>query len=59
MENPFQESNLEMDKEPFAIGRSSHIYRATYKGLEVVVKRMIGNKDELKETFYNEVLLLT
>ena len=58
MENPIRESDLQMEKEPFALGRSSHIYRGTFKSMEVVVKRLIGNKDELKDIFYNEALLL-
>ena len=47
-----------MEEKPFVYGRYSHIYRATYKGTEVVVKRLNGKPEGLNETFLNEVLLL-
>ena len=51
-------SDLVMEKEPFVQGRYSQIYRGTYKGERVVIKRLNGNKEELKDMFLTEVHLL-
>ena len=60
-ENPLSElnqSDLQMENQPFVRGRFSHIYKGTYKGKKVVVKRLNGNMERLKDQFLTEVLLL-
>jgi hypothetical protein len=52
------ELDLWMEKKPFVQGRYSHVYRALYKGKEAVVKRLNGNKEDLKEQFLTEVLII-
>ena len=58
IESSIPELVLQLEEKPFAVGRYSYIYRAKYKGREVVVKRFMGNTDELKEQFLNEAYLL-
>ena len=61
VENPLHEvnrSDLVIEKEPFVQGRYSQIYRGIYKGERVVIKRLNGNKEELKDMFLTEVHLL-
>ena len=58
MEPSILELVLQMEEKPFATGRYSHIYRAKYKERDVVVKRFIGNTEDLKEQFTNEAYIL-
>ena len=53
-----KQSDFEMEKEPFVLGRYSHIYRGIYKGDKVVIKRLIGSNEKMKDQFLTEVLLL-
>ena len=53
-----KQSDLVMEKEPFVQGRYSNIYGGTYKGDKVVIKRLIGSNEKMKDQFLTEVLLL-